>query len=369
MATIDQMNDDEKEFAAAFNEDQAPAATPSEDEEFGLAEPAQPAEEAAEMKDGAPEVESEDAGEANEGEAPAVALVLDGGELEEAADQAAAKDSAEEAADMSGEKVAVATEGAEDAMDMAKEIQRLKSWEGRLKAMEAKLKAAGAESDEEQTEAVAEAIEKAADATDTVADEEKVEQIAEQVEEGDLSVQQAMKQLAEDFGDEFVKMIEAIATAKAREAGAKAVDEKVGELKGTVDEIINDITDSKARSHFEKIADAHPDFNEVGDSEEFKTYVESLPDEQKGQALEVIANGSAKQIIKLLDGFKAANAAGAKAGMEQPAELTEAQGESIVDQAVDESAMDAAEGVRSSGMKLPDTPAKADDYASAWDEF
>lgn len=369
MATIDQMNDDEKEFAAAFNEDQAPAAQMSEDEEFGLAEPAAAEEPAANLppepaEGDAMEAKAEDGGEASDGEDAAVALVVDGGELEQAADQAQAKDSAEDAADQTGEKVAVATEGADDALDMAKEIQRLKSWEGRLKAMEAKLKAAGADTEEEQTEAVAEAIEKAADATDTPADEEKVEQIAEQVEEGDLSVQQAMKQLAEDFGDEFVKMIEAIATAKAREAGAQAASE----IKGTVDEIIADITDTKTRSHFEAIADRHPDFQEVGDSEEFKTYIESLPDDQKGQALEVIAGGSAKQIIKLLDGFKAANAAGAEQGMEQPAELTEAA-ESIVDEAIEDSAMDAAEGVRSSGMKLPEQPAKADDYASAWDEF
>lgn len=364
MAMTDQMNDDEKEFAAAFDEDQATASAPSEDEEFGLAEPAQAP---AEPVDAAPEVASEDAGNANDGEDAAVALVVDGGELEEAVEQAGAKDSAEAAADPAAE-VAIEDEPAAKAVDMDKEIQRLKSWEGRLKAMEAKLKAGGADTEEEQTEAVSEAIEQAAEATDTPADEEKVEQIAEQVEEGDLSVQQAMKQLADDFGDEFVKMIEAIAAAKAREAGSRAVEEKVGELKGTVDEVISEITDGKAKAHFEKIADAHPDFQEVGESEEFKTYIESLPDDQKGQALEVIAGGSAKQIIGLLNGFKAANAAGTKQGLEQPEELTEAK-ESIVDQAVDESAMDAAEGVRSSGMKLPETPQKADDYASAWDEF
>lgn len=356
MATIDQMNDDEKEFAAAFDEDQAPAASMSEDEEFGMAEAA-PAQPVAEAKDGAPEVAAEDAGEASDGESPAVALVIDGGEIEAAADQAGAKDSAEVAADQEP-VVAVEDEPAKQPADMDKEIQRLKSWEGRLKAMEAKLKAAGADTEEEQTEAVAEAIETSAEATDTPADEEKVEQIAEQVEDGQMSVQQAMKQLSDDFGDEFVKMIEAIATAKAREAGTQVV----GELKGTVDEIIADITDNKARSHFEKIADAHPDFNEVGESEEFKGYIESLPDDQKGAALETIAGGSAKQIIKLLSDFKATGAKAAE-------QLTEAQGESIVDQAVDESAMDAAEGVRSSGMKLPDAPQKADDYASAWDQF
>jgi hypothetical protein len=85
-----------------------------------------------------------------------------------------------------------------------------------------------------------------------------------------------------------------------------------------------------------------------------------MPEEGKGAALDTIANGSAKAIVKLLNDFKAANKAGA-------AELTEAK-DSIVDE-VSEDQMDAAEGVRSSGMKLPDQPQKSDDYASAWDQF
>jgi hypothetical protein len=350
MATIDQMNEDEKAYADAFDEEQASAPAMTEDQEFGTGEvPAEPA--AAEDTD----VMSEDAGNANEGESPAVAIVVDGGEMEAEMQNAGAKDSAVAAADQ--EPVVAMEEGpTKQPADMDKEVQRLKSWEGRLKAMEAKLKAAGADTPEEQTEAVVEAIDKSADATDTPADEEKVEQIADQVEEGQISVEQAMKQLSDDFGDDFVRMIEAIATAKAREAGSQVV----GELKGTVDEIIGDIVDTKAKAHFEKIADAHPDFNEIGESEEFKTFIESMPEEGKGAALDTIANGSAKAIVKLLNDFKATNKAGA-------AELTEAK-DSIVDE-VSEDQMDAAEGVRSSGMKLPDQPQKADDYASAWDSF
>lgn len=363
MATTD-MNDDEKAYLDAFNEDAPAAAGPTEDAEFGTEEAVEPAAELpaepVESKD--TDVMAEDAGNANDGEDASVTMVVDGGELEAAADAAGAKDSAEAAADMEP-VVAVEDEAAPKSVDMDKEIQRLKSWEGRLKAMEAKLKAAGADTPEEQTEAVAEAIEQAADTTDTPADEEKVEQIADQVEEGSISPEQAMKQLAEDFGDDFVRMIEAIATAKAREAGGQAAADKVGELKGTVDEIIGDIVDSKAKAHFERIAEAHPDFSEIGESEEFKTYIESLPDDQKGPALETIAGGSAKSIIKLIDGFKAAN----KAGGDATPELTEAK-ESIVDEVSDDM-LDAAEGVRSSGMKLPEQPQKSDDYAAAWDQF
>jgi len=347
MATQDQMEDERDEFAAAFNEDDAPAQEMSEDEAFGLNEPA--AEPAADAEADAD-----------------VAIVVDADEVEKAAGDAMAKDTAVAAAEPAEAPEMMSDEG--DAaevkppmVDMEKEVQRLKSWEGRLKAMEAKLKAAGADQPEEQKAAVSDAIEQAAEAADTPAEAESVEQIAEQVEDGSMTPQQAMKQLAEDFGEDFVKMIEAIAVAKAKEAGGAAASEKFGELSKTVDEVIADIVDTKARSHFEIIADRHPDFQEVGASEEFKAYVEALPDDQKGQAMEVIANGSAKQIVKLLDGFKAsATAAPAE-------ELTEAAGESIVDEATEEQ-MDAAEGVRSSGMKLPEQP-KSSNYEDAWNDY
>jgi hypothetical protein len=99
----------------------------------------------------------------------------------------------------------------------------------------------------------------------------------------------------------------------------------------------------------------------VGASEEFKAYIEALPENQKGQAMEVISSGSAKQIVRLLDGFK-------KSATAAPAEeLTEAAGESIVDAAT-EAQMDAAEGVRSSGMKLPEQP-KSSNYEDAWNDY
>lgn len=352
MATQQDLERDE--FAAAFNEDDAPAAQMSEDEAFGLAEPK------------TEETAAEDAGAPQGMEAADVAIVVDGDELEKSAGDAMAKDTAEAAAEPAGEAEVVSDEG--DAaevkppmVDMEKEVQRLKSWEGRLKAMEAKLKAAGAAEPEEQQAAVSDAIEQAADAAETPAEAESVEQIAEQVEDGSMTPEQAMKQLAEDFGEDFVKMIEAIAVAKAKEAGGAAASEKFGELSKTVDEIIGDIVDTKARSHFETIADAHPDFQDVGSSEEFKAYIEAMPEAGREQAMQVIANGSAKQIIKLLDGFKKSAAAA-------PAEeLTQAAGESIVDEATEEQ-MDAAEGVRSSGMKLPDQP-KSSNYEDAWNDY
>lgn len=359
MATTNEnLKDDHDAYSAAFNEQEQPAHEMTEDEAFGIEpEHAAPADDQSSAGDQA----AEDGAE-GQGDGVDVAIVLDGGELEEAAENQVARETAEEGAEAQ-ENPPAAEEVAENeapAMDIDKETQRLKSWEGRLKAMEAKLKAAGADSEEEQAEAVGEAIEQAADATDTPAAEEQVEQIAEQVESGAISPEQAMKQLAEDFGDDFVKMIEAIAVAKAKEAGGQAA----AELGKTVEEIISDITDTKTKNHFEQIASEHPDFQEIGASEEFKQFVESMPEDQKAAAIQVIGNGSAKQINQLLSQFKDRAPGGSEP------ELTEAQGESVVDEATEDqqAAMDAAEGVRSSGMKLPETPANAQDYEAAWNE-
>lgn len=367
--TKDDLQNAHDAYGAAFNEDHQPAHEMSEDEAFGITpENVEPAETETKAQDNA----AEDAAE-GEGDDNAIAIVIDGDELQHDAEAVQAMQTAKAEAEAGqGEgNESVTPEGVKpegDAtnveapeVDLEKEKQRLKSWEGRLKAMQAKLEAAGADTEEEQAEAVGEAIEQAAEQAETPAEEQAIEQVAEQVESGQMTPEQAMKQLEEDFGPDFVRMIEVIATAKATEAGGKAVNE----LKGAVDEIIEDIKDTKTRNHFEQIAAEHPDFQEIGESEQFRQFVESMPEEQKQAAIQVIGNGSAKQINQLLSQFKDH----AKGGSEP--ELTEAQGESIVDEAAAEDhndALDAAEGVRSAGMKLPEQPASSDNYEDAWNE-
>lgn len=340
--TQDGLDQDQNDFKAAFDEDMPAATEPSEDEAFGL-----------NLEAAAPDANAEPAGESapgEEGEPAAVVMaVADSGELQKNVED----DQAHETADASTEAMN-AKRGSGEPVDPEKEAQRLRSWEGRLKAMEAELKKAGAKTDEEQSEAVGEAIEKAADSADTPADEEKVEQIAEQVESGQLTAEQAMKQLAEDFGDDFVKMIEAIAVSKAKEAGSTAAHEKVGELGKTVEEIINAIGDDKQRAHFEQIADKHPDFNEIANSEDFAKWIEAMPEGEQEKAKQVATGGTAKEINKLLDTFKAQQ------------EQQDAGGETDLQAG----AMDDAEGVRSSGIRLPEQPsASQDDYLGNWDKF
>lgn len=318
MATQDQMSDDERAFADAFNEGEAPAQE--------VMEPA--AEDAPAAEDGA-----------SEGEPAAVVLAV--------AEDPAGEESAGEAA--MPEAAGAEDEGPVD----PKEEQRRKSWEGRLRAREeelarreAELKKGAEPAAEEAGEGTSQAIEQAAEKLEADGDQEgadAVEEVAEKVESGELSAEQAMKMLAEDFGPEFVKMIEVIAASKAEAAGRSIAEKATGELSKSVQDIIDNIVDDRARSHFETIADAHSDFNEIAQTPEFAEFKKTYPGGE-----DIAANGSAKQIIKMLTKFK---------------ESTN-QAEANPDPAVD-----AAEGVRSKGLRLPDAPVKADGYEDAWSQF
>ena len=321
MATSPEENQqDQDEFAAAFAGADPVKTEMTEDEAFGLG----PMEEEPEM------IEAEDD--------------ESGVDMGESASAGAAGD------DMAGAapSITIAVEpGAEDnantePMD-AKEMQRQKSWEGRLKAREAELaareKALSMHAGEGETMA-----EDAAEPDSTEAMEEAVAK----VESGELTFDQAMATLSNDFGEDFTKMLGVLIEAKAGEIAGKTADERVSKVSQQMDGLVGELVDDKARTHFESISDAHPDFMDVAESPEFKEYISAMDETQRAAAEQTIANGSARNIIKLLGNFKAA---GAKA------------------EPVDEESMDAAEGVRSSGLKIPNKPAASEDYEAAWDSF
>jgi hypothetical protein len=294
-----QMQQDEQDFAAAYDEDMPTPVEQTEDEAFGLT----------------PEVNEEDSYPNSPDEAEAVA------------DEAAAEDAP---VDIAEPVEAAETEPAKGD-DLAKEVQRLKSWEGRLKAMEAQLKAGKPADEAEATEAT----------------EETVEEVEDVAKSEITSVDGAIKALAADFGDEFTKMLMMIIDSKVNQA-----NEGVAK---SVDEIINDIVDTKAKAHFEAIADKHPDFMEIADSQEFAAYLNAMPEAEKAKAQQIVEGGTSREIVALLSSYKAT--------------VSTPEAEPEMEQA-DESMMDAAEGVRSSGMRLPMQPAAASgDYAAAWDEF
>lgn len=347
--TPEQAKQQADDFAAGYAEDQQKPADMSDDEAFGLVDK--------------PAVE----------ETPA----------EQASDQAAAAEgggAGDTGVEQGGEPIAPVAEDAADGSNIEseeptdpKDIQRQKSWEGRLKAKEAELKARedalkkaettpaeepvaeapAAEpaeaAAEKQMEEVAEGetpAEQAAEPEST----EKLEEVVEQVQSGELTAEQAMATLSNDFGEDFTKMLGVLIEAKAAEIAGKTAEEKVGAVGSKLDGLIGELVDDRAKSHFETISEAHPDFMEIGESQDFKDYVEALPATEKEQALQIIGQGSARQISKLLTTYKDSKK---DPEMDKP----------------DESAMDAAEGVRGKALKLPDAPAKSEGYEEAWDKF
>jgi len=264
--------------------------------------------------------------------------------------EAQAADAADDAVQAKAAEKAEPT--AEEAADAALEVQRLKSWEGRLKKQAAEQKAREDAADAEAARRLATATGEAS-ADDALTPKEAVGAIAEQVADGTLSVAEARKQIAADFGEDFVKMIQVMVAAQAAEVSSKAA----ASVKTEVDSIAKSLATAAEQAHFEKIEAAHPDFNDVRMDPAFAAFVEAAdPDNQR------IANsGSAREVIKLVKTFKASQAAApaptpAPAAKAKPAPAPEPEG------------VDAATGVRSGGLQLPAEKATNDDYDSAFAE-
>jgi hypothetical protein len=332
--TPEQQQSDQDEFNSAYAEDQARKPEPTEDEAFGLMPAAEP-------EAGTDAGESASDADAA-GQAPAVAIVVEPGAAEDG-DVAAQEEPTD-----------------------PKDVQRAKSWEGRLKAREAALAAREAElSTKEAHEPEEGSAAEAASEGETMAEEaaegpesantETIEQVSEQVASGEMTADEAIATLSQDFGPEFAKMLTVIIKAHGGEVANKIADEKMSQVGGRIDGLIGELKDDRQKQHFEQISEAHPDYMEIANSPEFKAYVEAMPDDEKMAAMDVIGAGSARQINTLLGNYKASKEpqADPEADMQEP----------------DSSAMDDAEGVRSGGMKLPDQPSKSDDYEAAWSQF
>ena len=342
MATLEELNQTQADFDAAFNEDIPAAAELSEDEAFGIT-PLAPNE------DGASDGNSTDQGGAVKGGAMTLQPV--------AQDAVQAEEDAVMGAADPGERIE--GERAVNEQPSDADLQRQRSWEGRLRAREAQLAAKQAE-----LEAMAAQLQGGAQApvmraeggeVDEMmheagegAEVEAMEGAAEQLESG-KPVDAVIQSLRDDFGDDFVSAIESLVQAKAAEIAEKMVGEKVGDVNGAVEALITNLQDRDERSHFSTIAKAHPDFMEVANGEGMGAYLAALPPNERAAAEAVIDGGSAEDVIALIEAVKSH-------GQPQDAQH-------------DDEAMAAAEGVRSNGLKLPEKPTQSDDYSAAWDEF
>lgn len=164
--------------------------------------------------------------------------------------------------------------------------------------------------------------------------------------EGDVESGDAAKDpraaLAEDFGPEFVTLLEAF----IKDVANGSVTDQIGSLHATVQSVIDGLQTERNQAHFKTIAAQHEDFMDIVESPAFNDWLAGLQEADKAAAEKVVQEGSAQEIIDMLTKFKASKTAPGGA--------------------VDEGALDDAEGVRSVGLRLPAEPHASEDYAAAW---
>ena len=246
---------------------------------------------------------------------------------------------------------------AEDKAAMSPEdMQRAKSWEGRIKKREAELAAREAELAAREAALNGEGVEMAAGGkVCQKKDGGKVEMMAEGGEimddemmpademtdpmtgeapdlfaegegmadegvegdmEGDMDADMAeadtapvsddpVEQMAADYGPEIVAAVTAIVERTVR----KIVEEMGGafasEVEGKIAEIMRATNEGFGMIQGEMLRSVVDDIDDVLESDEFTAWVESLPEEEKAQAQQVIDAGTPSQGIKLIRQYKA----------------------------------------------------------------
>jgi Meckel syndrome type 1 protein len=245
------------------------------------------------------EVPTADAPEGDSGaEVPAVTLTEGAGQAvpvgdSEQTDGAAPNEPTEEA----------------DAVETPEDAQRRKSWEGRLKKMEAELKARedALAARETQPAALADGGEVDLPTKDSgepaVMDADSIDAIKSEAMELASSRKKligVLRTMIEDYGREFVVGVVALA---APLIDAKA-ESYVNDFNGNLESLVSEIQQAFSGMHRASIADAHEDFEQVVESDEFKAWMDGLDEAAKAKAEQVVDSGSAGQVVKLLGQFK-----------------------------------------------------------------
>ena len=152
-----------------------------------------------------------------------------------------------------------------------------------------------------------------------------------------------LQQLIEEFGADFVDLLSRAITQECERICADKVNHGMGTVGARVDQLIEQLSNERQQSHFKTIAAAHSDFMDVVASPEFAAWKSSQPAATQTAIARTIEAGSAEDIIAMLTRFKQSR-----------------------NNSVDDDALHAAEGVRSSGIRLPKAPTAEDDFAAAW---
>ncbi len=169
--------------------------------------------------------------------------------------------------------------------------------------------------------------------------------------------------LADDFGPEFVGMLRQLIQKEC----ALLMPDEVAQVPAKLDQLIAELHAERQQNHFHAIASVHADFLDVVNSPDFTTWRSSQPPDVQQDIRRVIEHGSANEIIAMLTRYKSsvqqkdASRPGDGQVIDSSAAAQTAQAKKRASQ------LDAAEGVRSQGVRLPRQALPQDDYEGAWD--
>ena len=157
-------------------------------------------------------------------------------------------------------------------------------------------------------------------------------------------LEQVLAQMIEDYGREHVVVTLALASPMVE----LLAEPYVSGVNQQIEALIDGVRDAFSRNHLAAIADAHADYEEVTGSEAFLNWLAALDEADQAVALDVLQNGSAGRVVKLLGIFK-----------QDIQRASTADGE-----AEDGWAVDAAAGVKGSApLRLPEQTGRGGRYA------
>ena len=161
-----------------------------------------------------------------------------------------------------------------------------------------------------------------------------------------------LKNMVADYGRDFV--VGAVALA------APLIDAKaegyIADVNGNLESLVSEVQQAFSSMHRSAISDAHEDFEELVDGEEFQGWLAGLDEADRAKAEKVVESGSSGQVIKLLGQFKEHLKAASEPKERTPEDVW---------------AEDAASSVRSSApLKIPTRApeSESDEYKRAFDE-
>jgi len=265
-------------------------------------------------------------------------LAFDEGEVEEVAESTATAETAEAEKGVSSESVAESiekeptqegeTEGSvesetEDYHQLyEKEQQRLRSFDGRYKKEKE-----GWVNEREQLLNDLEALKSSA------RQEPETQQPSQEDE--------FLSKFKADYGEDVQKAVSLIAKQEAEKLVQDTLAERIDPLQQTVQS-------QQVSAHFQKIAQVHPDYEDVAGSEEFRGWIDAQPSYLSKIYEQITQSGSSEDVTGLLTAYKETL---------KPQEDTKRSQKAA-----------AAAAVPARRGTMPKAEAAMDDFDSAWDE-